>query len=87
MNRVIVNLQVVNTTALCLHNETAGEEYERNSQNLLVEHDLLWRFKLRGWSFEARRIRARGGLKGVNPTNKYTTAYAPEADVKVWILF
>jgi hypothetical protein len=46
----------------------------------------FWRFKLQGWSFEARIIRARGGRKGVNPTNKHTTAYAPEADVKEWVL-
>ena len=44
MKRVTLNQQVVNTTALCLHNERAGEEYERNSENLLLEHDLLLAF-------------------------------------------
>jgi len=41
MKRVTLNQQVVNTTALCLHNERAGEEYGGNSENLLLEHDLL----------------------------------------------
>jgi hypothetical protein len=63
MKRVIVNQQVVNTTALCLHNETAGEEYERNSENLLLEHDLLLALSCRAGALRRAEYAPEADLK------------------------